>query len=285
MGMPQPSLCNRARDMIYNVPLRLIDAYPQAGLIVRTDEPVALVQRLPHPEPARLVCVQLCRLPRAIEPLINWGEGIPVDILLRKPADFPQLYRYSKLLDNHPVRVTMPAVAGVSKAVTLASALQFAVKLDITSPTVRTLEELQQVADYALHHTTVSQPVDWFYSLLLAYFHNATTTLWDIQEENPDAYRYITEQGEERLNGRGALDGRQGDLKHFSSHFQQTLSAQGAECRSCPYVDSCGGYFKWPDPHYRCDGIKALLHTIRQAAEELRRDLTTLDVVPGEQTS
>ena len=49
--------------------------------------------------------------------------------------------------------------------------------------------------------------------------------------------------------------------------------ATAEECRTCEFLGSCGGYFKWPRRDYQCVGVKQLFEQLRAAALELRRDL------------
>ena len=49
------------------------------------------------------------------------------------------------------------------------------------------------------------------------------------------------------------------------------------ECRDCPWLGFCGGYFKQPDPDYSCDGVLRVFEALHQAAVELREDLSVLD--------
>src|SRR5205085_2014884 len=55
-------------------------------------------------------------------------------------------------------------------------------------------------------------------------------------------------------------------------HFRH-LVEQGAECATCPWQNSCAGYFKWPDPAYSCGGVKRLFSRLQAAADEIAREL------------
>ena len=50
------------------------------------------------------------------------GFGDPLEIVLKDPGEYLNLYSYTFLLDSHPVRIVIPAIAGFSKAVKLAVA-------------------------------------------------------------------------------------------------------------------------------------------------------------------
>src|SRR5262249_52543770 len=61
----------------------------------------------------------------------------------------------------------------------------------------------------------------------------------------------------------------------FVENHLKRLVEQGAECATCPWQKPCAGYFKWPDPTYSCEGVKRLFFTVREAADEIGRDLAS----------
>jgi len=95
-------------------------------------------------------------------------------------------------------------------------------------------------------------------------------------------FRHVTEQGEERFPGRLAGIPAQADSGAFVETWQRQLLAESSECGGCPFLDYCGGYFKWPERAFRCDGVKMLFGMLQQAATELRRDLATFAAAQGE---
>jgi hypothetical protein len=191
-------------------------------------------------------------------------------------VDFARLYSHAKLLDNHPVRVSVPVAAGFDKAVKLALSLEFAVKLELDQPEAYLVEALVGVLDAYLHQSTVSQPIEPFHSLLLAFFRDESTSLWAIQEEDPAILRHVDELGDERLPGKLIDAAPEIDPTGFVEHWVETLIAAGAECADCPFLAHCRGYFKWPQRDYLCAGVKDLFHTLHQAAGDLQRDLATI---------
>ena len=72
------------------------------------------------------------------------GFGDPLEIVLTDPGDYLNLYSYTFLLDSHPVRIVIPVIAGFSKAVKLAVALNFAVKLEMRQPDQQLLKEVEE---------------------------------------------------------------------------------------------------------------------------------------------
>jgi hypothetical protein len=269
--------------IVYHIPLALLATFRGRSVIVRGARPIDLVAQLSAEDLGNLAYVQLCSLPNDADCLIHWAEDLAIELLLEDPAeDFSRLYRYAKLLDNHPVRVSLPVVPGFEKAVKLALSLQFAVRLQISQPTAALIEPLARLLDDYLHRPTVSQPIEYFHSVLLGLCHREPVSLWAIQEEDPALIRYVDEQGEERLPGKlaGAYPGP--DPAGFVERWTNTLLAEDAECGECPFFTPCRGYFQWPGRDYDCAGVKTLFHTLQQAADELRRDLAAVAPVRGD---
>ena len=166
-----------------------------------------------------------------------------IQILLEDPGDYLNLYSYTYLLDAHPVRIVIPVVAGFSKAVKLAVALNFAVKLEVRQPDEELLKELREVLDFYLHSSQVRQPIDFFHTTLTSFLHDEPISLWEIVDEVP------------------------------------VVPATDLECYECEFFNQCGGYFKWPDVTYGCDGVKSVFRTLANAAQEMRSDLATFDTM------
>ena len=61
----------------------------------------------------------------------------------------------------------------------------------------------------------------------------------------------------------------------FTQEIQKGPFAEKGECLKCDFLTHCQGYFKWPRREYRCDGVKSLMHTLQNAAEELRADIAS----------
>lgn len=264
-------------SLVYNIPTEWVEAYRGRQVIVRHDDPAEIVKSLSREDPGWVAYVQVLSLGADPGPMLEWGPGVPVDLVVRDVAkDLPLLYRYTSILPKRPVRVTVPVVAGFSKVVKLALALNFAVKLDVLQPGPDLVQEMALVLDAYLHQSTVSQPVEFFHSLLLSYYHEAPLTLWSIQEEDPSQVRTIAEDGSEALPGRLAGYGLNGDLMSFARNLRADVASRGGECIACDFLKECCGYFKWPDRNYPCEGVTVILGTIRSAAEQLREDLAPL---------
>jgi len=263
-----------ADSIVYQIPLLHLPHHRGRRLVVRCDDPRKLVERLGAEDLDSLAYVQLDSLPSDADVLVHWAEGLGIELVLERPADeFARLYHYAKLLDNHPVRVSVPVQMGFEKAVKLASSLQFAVRLQVGQPTANLIESLAQLLDNYLHRPTVAQPIEYFHSVLLGLCHGESFDLWAIQEEDPALVRYVDDRGEERLPGKlagvEAGPGAAGFVERWASH----LLGAGAECAECPFFAPCRGYFKWPRPDYDCAGVRDLFRTLEQAADALRADL------------
>lgn len=269
-------------SLVYHIPIAQLEAYRGRGLIVRSAQPSELVARLDADDLTNLAYVQLMSLRSDPDALVQWADGLPIELLLDHQAlDFALLYRYAKLLDNHPVRVSLPVTTGFDKAARLACSLQFAVRLDIGQPSARLVEQLARLLHDYLHRSTISQPIEFFHSMLLGLCRHEPVSLWAIQEEDPALIRYVDQQGDECPPGRLAEADVGLDASGFVERWSRTLVAEGGECSECPFFSACRGYFKWPRRDYDCDGVKALLDTLWQAADELRGDLAAATPLEG----
>ena len=281
-------------SLIYNIPARLADKYTGRRVIGRASDPAELVAGISKLNPKDVLYGQLLALDVGVGPLTDWAQSIALDLVMTEPADeFPLLYRFTPLLDKHRIRVSVPVRAGFGNAVRLALALHFAVKLEVGQPGPELIEELNKVLQLYLHRATVSQPIEYFHSTFLSYFHQEPANLWFIQEEDPEQIRFVSEAGEEsvtpRLIGRtsptpGSPAGQPGwdgtvsagvrfQLPERSRRrIKSKATSAASECDSCEFFDRCGGYFKWPNKDFDCAGVKGLFSTLRAAAE-LRNDL------------
>lgn len=269
--------------VIYNIPARLVEAYSGRRVIVRSDNPSELVQQLSEEaDIENVLYVQLLSLNVEAEVLTRWAESVPVDIVMRDPArEFPLLYKFSMLHDKHPVRVSIAVRPGFVRAVKLALALNFAVKLEVGQPDSALVQELAEVLDLYLHRASVTQPVEYFHSIFLSFYHQEPSSLWFTQEEDPEHFRFITDEGEETVAGRFAGFDPNGKNAALAGEQPATLPDEKSECDGCEFFACCGGYFKWPDKKFSCEGVKTLFGAIKGAAAELRDDLNAFRVSQG----
>jgi len=274
--MTQQHLCT------YNVPLALIDSYPNRRLIIRAADPVEVVQTLTPQHLDNLVALQLLDIKAELEELDGWNPGLPTEMVLQNPAgDTMKLYRLCRLQRSHPVRVLLPIVAGFSNAARVASFLHLPVKLEGASPDPELMEEFSATLDFFLHNKAVCQPIDYFGGLLTSLLHNQPVTLWELQEEDPAIVRYVTDDGMETI-ARPPFTPQGEDLGTFRFELTKRVLEPDAECASCDFFLNCGGYFKWPDPAFSCAGVKQVFQRVREAAHELQDDLSLYPTVPTE---
>ena len=261
----------------FNIPAAQVEHYQERRVVVRSHSSAELADALAAHDPQDLAYVQLTALPDDMEPLHRWRRGVPVDLVLAEPhLQFPDLYAYAPMTVHRPVRVSVPVMPGFSKAVKVALGLHFAVKLDIGQPDSDLVGEMLHVADLYLHNSNVSQPVEYFHSILLAFHHGTPATLWQIQEEEPAQFCYVDDDGAQKAPRR--LDSARGERLGSSSaeEIGRDLAGEGAECSTCKFLAVCCAYFKFPSRDYRCDGIRAVFSVLQEASTELGRDVTTL---------
>ena len=272
----------------YNIPAHLFDSYQGRKVIVRSDNPNELVIYLSRANLENVLYAQLSSLTAELDldPLLSWNCALPIDVLVRNPAaEYPLLYHFSRFLDKHPVRFSIPVKKGFAKAVRLALALGFSVKLEVGQPDVCLIAEMAEVLDLYLHRSEVSQPVEYFHSTFLSFFHQRQfPNLWFVQEEDPEHFRFITNEGVETVSPRfGEIDLR--ELKLIVGAQQTASTLNESECDGCEFFETCGGYFKWPNREFDCEGIKMLFSRLNLAAEELRNDLVSFQKLPGGPTA
>jgi hypothetical protein len=264
----------------YNIPAHLFDSYRGRKVIVRSDNPSELVVYLSQANLKDVLYAQLTSPNVDPDPLMTWASALPLDVLVRNPTvEYPFLYNFSKLLDKHPVRISISVTTGFLKAVRLALALGFSVKLEVGQPAASLIAELAEVLDLYLHRSEVSQPVEYFHSAFLSFFNREQfPNLWFVQEEDPEQFRFISNEGVETVSPRfGEIDWK--ELKPILA-AQSTLSEK-TECDGCEFLETCGGYFKWPNKEFECEGVKTLFSRLSLAAEELRNDLASFRMSPG----
>lgn len=261
-----------------NVPAGLAAGFPGRTLVLRTADPAAVPGLLGPEMSERIAFLQVLSAAQDLTPLTDWAPGLPVDLLLLDPvAELPWIYRAVPLFDRHPVRVTVPLVPGLARAVRLALSLGFPVRLAGYQPGAAALAEAAQALGEYLHNPAVAQPLEPFHGLLGALVHDAGTgpspgpgpgpeapvRLWELMECDPAQFRVLDESG-------APVPGVAPD---DLADFRAGLLAGGAECVGCPWFASCEGYFKWPRPDYDCTGVKGLFAGLAEAAAELRAGL------------
>jgi hypothetical protein len=219
-----------------------------------------------------ILYIQLLSLDVELDPLSSLNDPVPLDLVLSGSGEeVPLLYRFAPLLDQRQIRVTVPVTNSFVNAVRLALALSFAVKLEVGQPDRKQVEELRTVLDLYLHRSTVVQPVEYFHSTFLSYFNNQPANLWSILEEDPEEIRFVSEEGQESVSSR--LKDSRLTFESGRVTLESGLVTRKSECDDCEFFDRCGGYFKWPNANFSCEGVKTLFATIRSAAAQLHEDV------------
>ncbi len=265
------------KPIIYNIPAFMTAHYRDSHVIIRSDDPVKLVRLMEHKKPDNLQYVQLLSTkidPKALDVLAHSEVAVPVDVIVNDPvAEYPHFYNFSKLVNSRAVRMSIPVKPGFIKAVKLAVALHFSVKLVVKQPNVQLIRELFETLDFYLHRPSVSEPIEYFHSLFLSIYRQEPVNLWIIQEEDPDFFRFVSDNGVETVAPRLAganLEKIKGDLLIAGIAANQ---ASIHECYACQFRESCGGYFKWPDSNYDCTGVKTIFGALSAAVANLKKDI------------
>jgi hypothetical protein len=231
-------------------------------VIVRTREEFMRWSRAPAPSVEWLQVEGLLSDQGAWAIAAQGASELPLDVILTDPAtEFSALYRLVDARIVRSVRVTMPAAPGLMKALRLAASLQLPVRLLPGQPSTQVLAELTEAVHFYLHDSMVETPVEFFHSLLAALRGAGTDTLWMMLEEDPRVF---------------ARNGTSGPRDFVETHLARLIE-QGSECATCRWQTVCAGYFKWPDPAYACAGVKQLFASIQSAADEIGRDLASLE--------
>lgn len=258
------------------LPAALAEKYSDGPFVVIVRRPDELRRWVSDPLPGAQ-WLQVEQLLRNSEVWTFAGGGdsqIPVDVLLSEPdTEFSYLYRLLDVCGVRDVRVTIPAVPGLLKAIKLATSLRFPVRILPGQPTSPALGELTRTLECYLHDVAVEAPVEFFHSLLSNACGADTGSLWEILEENPAVYLHYDDSGHPRLPRSPDLPLGENRLTTFVEKHLEGLIEQGAECATCPWLPVCRGYFKWPDPAYSCAGVKQLFSLIKTAADEIAQDL------------
>jgi len=257
-------------SIIYNIPVELIEGYRGRQIIVRAYDPAKVVQGLSGRGLENLHFVQILTLSADATALATWGEGVPIDLVMYEPeVELARLYNHAKLLDKHPVRISMPVRRGLADAVKVAISLQFAVRLTVGQPRREEIAQMLELLELYLQKSSVAQPLEFYQSTMQAFFRQTDENLWAIQEEDPAKYRYVTSQGQEIISPRfleaRAYPGKR--LDSFVTDFQQSLIKERRECSHCEFVDHCMGYFKWPNKDFICaGGVRELFSHLKNTA-------------------
>ncbi len=260
----------------YNVPASLVDSFRDEKIIIRSKNALELVNSLAEVGEDRLVYLQLLSMEDAV-PLLKLSEPVPLDLVMHGDSEFSHLYRFTELGKLHSTRVTVPLSRGCTRTVKLAVSLDFPVKLHVTRLDDTLVDELTGILEYYLYHRTASQPIDFYHSVLKAFYLNQAVTVWDIQEDNPSLFRYVTESGKIEFPRPFSTSYGTKDGTCFLDDYKLQLFLEQGDCSACLYFSVCLGYFKIPDKNFDCQGVKKLFQMIKDASTELKDSLSDFD--------
>jgi hypothetical protein len=251
------------------LPAALADDYRGGPFIVvvQTREEFTRWLRDPKPEAEGIQVEGLIGDPEVWALAAQGGMQIPLDVILSDPAlEFSSLYRLVDVRLVRAVRVSIPTQPGFLKALRLAASLQLTVRLLPGQPSPESLVELNEAAHFYLRDPMVEAPVEFFHSVFSAFRGREDGTLWTFLEQDPALFCHHDSKGQVILKP-----------DFIETHLSQLLE-RGAECATCRWQPICAGYFKWPDPAYDCEGVKALFATLESAALEIAHDLATQEI-------
>lgn len=238
---------------------------------IRGADPAELVEFcLVHPD-MKIWSLQILDLKTDSRALEKIDQPIKLDLVI-ETKEFQLLYNYVDHSQRFPIRATIPLEHGCEKAVKLAASLHFPIKLDIGQPEPDMVAELQRIAEFYLHNSTTSQPIEFIHSVFLSFLYSEPISLWSIQEEDPEQYVYITEADAAALSmGLRSRVPVTAELMDLISGAERPLNVY-TECRSCPYFKSpCRSYFKYPNSAYDCEEIKQFFSYLLNSSVELKK--------------
>ena len=185
-----------------------LDGYQDKAVTVRSPDAGALIEAFSAVPQEKLLFLQVLSMDCDADALLHLGGA-----RCRSTWSWSTRPRSSRLhplrraAGTHPVRVTVRAAAGMTKAVKVAEALNFSVKLDVGQPDAAVGEELLALAEYYLRGANVTRPVEPLHALFLSFFSGNATNLWQLQEEDPATDRYVGDDGRRSLLERLAASG------------------------------------------------------------------------------
>ena len=253
--------------------------------MLRSDDPLSFSRYLNRDGMEGIAYLQLTDLNVDPSPLVKWESSIPIDLVMTAPGlEFPRLYAFAPLLERGPVRVSIPVVDGMEKAVKLAASLRFSVKIIPGQPAADQVTQLIRLADFYLRNPTIEEPIEFFHSLFFAMVNDEVATLWEILEKDPTRYCYVTDEG--RIADRGpcpipdpemglvTVAGIKSDTVEARDSHRKRVKSRFKACAQCICCHWCRGFFKYPAPDYSCAAVFPLFQHLFAAAEEFKQDLS-----------
>lgn len=259
--------------LIYNIPAASLSSYRDKVVSIRSNEGRKLTEAFSKMPRQQLWSLQVLSVDCDTDGLLHLSDSVPIELVVDDPAtEAAGLYRFSEFIQKHPVRVTVKVAPGMTKAVKIAQALNFNVKLDIDQPNASQVDELLALAGYYVRGSTVGSSIEPFESLFLSFCREKPMSLWNLQEEDPKVDRYVSDDGTVALSKR--LAALAIPENQFASFLEQSASVCRVddECSGCDFFSRCQSFFKLPDKSYRCDHVKRIFVLLNEAAMELKHD-------------
>ncbi len=262
------------RMKIYNVPLTLVDSLKTKEIIVRSPTPTDLLHYLSEIQSDNLIGIQLLSVEKDNSILSEIELSIPIELNIDDPSsEYSKLYNYVELSRRVDFKVSIKVKPDFEKAVKVALSLGYQVKLEVGQPDDTLVNNLIEIFKHYLSNPTVTCPVEFFHSVLIAFFHKHSTNIWEIQDEDPSSNIYIKDNGQKALSMRLNEIILEDNVDNFLDERRLQLLIEQGECATCRFFTYCIGYFKIPDNSYRCNKILELFDIIKTAADQLRLDL------------
>jgi hypothetical protein len=265
--------------MIYKVPATLLSSYANEDVIVRSPDPTALAKAVLDDDSCRIKSVQLLSPGNGAEALNDLPRSTAIDLCLTESQqDSGMVPVWRKLLKGRAVRLVVPVAAGFSHAVKEALRAGMRVGLDVDQPADAAVAELKDSFVFFTREPDVKEPVDLFYGLFRSFLTKRVESVWQIQEEHPSSYRYVTDAGEVTLARRLVNGMRDSNPDTLLVDHKLNLFVRKEECCTCRFFNYCEGYFKLPRDGYSCSAVKEFLGLVWDVAAELRCDLSQAPV-------
>jgi hypothetical protein len=260
-------------SLCYHVPAPLAGQFKEGLLVIRSHDAGELLESAEAIGLERISYLQLMSTQFDPQIFTRNFASVPVEIALEGVEKaFPLLYKFSELPKKQATTVVLPVVSGVAKVVKVAAALHFAVRLQVSPSQEPPLNELYDSLKLYLHATVVREPIEFFHSLVLSFYHKEPTSVWKIQKEDPAHHRYVGDDGKLRVSERFSNVMLSEPPETFLLRRKATLLSNGGECSHCSFLDRCLGYFKMLTREYPCEGIKFLFQMMSDSANQLRED-------------
>ncbi|HON45506.1 MAG TPA: hypothetical protein P5543_04055 [Planctomycetota bacterium] len=233
-------------EICYIVPIKYVPQFHNHELIVQIQNIHELAQLLESNIQLNIRYFQIINIHENWKNILQYTGPVPLDVIIQHPeTEYSLLYRYTEF---GQIRANISCKLGCFKAIKLAAALHFPVRLDMNHAPNIPWNEWQQIFHFYTTNPCVTEPIEPFHSLLHAQYQNISINLWDILEENPKYIQIINDQGQIKTPPHSIID---------------------SECQQCPYFSTCQAY--WKKNSASCT-MQPLFTLIQETASQLHQD-------------